>query len=199
MHSSDDANPYAVSTVAIDPSELRGDAGAIRITYLTRETTIKSLGALFIAGGILGCLLAVFHTLAGLVALSEPRPGESVVLFFALAMLSGVLGVAQIFIAGGLWQLKPWARIAAIGFSCLGLLAFPVGTLLCAYFCYLLLSSKGAMVFSEPYRQVVEATSHIEYKSSVVVGILFTALLVPFVLVIIGLIVASSLVHVVLP
>lgn len=199
MHSSDETNPYAVPAVAVGTSELGSDAEALRITYLIRETTIKSAGGLFVVGGILACLLAVFYALAGLVTLGAPRPDEPAVLFFALAILSGVLGVAQIYIAGGLWQLKPWARTAAAGFSCLGLLAFPVGTLLCAYFCYLLLSRKGAMVFSEPYRQVVKATPRIEYKSSIVVGILFTALLVPFVLVIIGLVLASSLVHVALP
>ncbi len=57
--------------------------------------------------------------------------------------------------------LKPTARIPAGVLAAIGLLEFPVGTLINGYFLYLLFSKKGAMVFSEEYRQIVVDTPEI--------------------------------------
>jgi hypothetical protein len=60
----------------------------------------------------------------------------------------------------------------------LGLIGFPIGTLISVYFLYLLLSQKGAYVFSPEYAQVIAATPHIQYKTSIVVWIFLGLLLV---------------------
>jgi uncharacterized membrane protein (DUF485 family) len=41
-----------------------------------------------------------------------------------------------------------------------------------AFALYLLLSSKGEMVYSPQYKEIVQATPHIRYKTSVIVWIL---------------------------
>jgi hypothetical protein len=53
-----------------------------------------------------------------------------------------------------------------------GLLGFPIGTLINGYILYLLLSKKGRKVFSDEYRQIVSLTPHIKYRTSIVVCIL---------------------------
>jgi hypothetical protein len=54
-------------------------------------------------------------------------------------------------------------------FAFLGLIAFPIGTIINAYILYLLLSAKGKYVFSADYRAVITATPHIRYKMSFIV------------------------------
>jgi hypothetical protein len=80
---------------------------------------------------------------------------------------------------------------SAIIFSVIGLIGIPIGTLISAYFLYLLLSQKRTMVFSDEYQQVIEQTPHIKYKTSIVVIILLVLLVVLFVGGIIGLVVSG--------
>jgi hypothetical protein len=72
-------------------------------------------------------------------------------------------------LAGGLRQLRPWAKTTATVLAAIGLLLFPVGTIINAYVLYLLLSTKGSMVFSERYQEVIVVTPHIRYKTSPVI------------------------------
>jgi hypothetical protein len=69
-------------------------------------------------------------------------------------------------------RLKPGARTPAIVMSGLGLLAFPLGTLINGYILWLLLSRKGSFILSPAYGPIVEATPHIKYRTSVWVWIL---------------------------
>jgi hypothetical protein len=77
-------------------------------------------------------------------------------------------------------------------FGAIGLLGFPVGTLIAGYLLYLLWSEKGNVVFSPRYQRVMQATPHIKYKTSIIVWI-FLGLLGLVVLVgIIAMVTASS-------
>jgi hypothetical protein len=53
----------------------------------------------------------------------------------------------------------------------------PIGTLINAYILYLVFSRKGRTILSEDYQQVIAATPHIKYKTSIIVWI-FLGLLV---------------------
>jgi glucose-6-phosphate-specific signal transduction histidine kinase len=68
-------------------------------------------------------------------------------------------------------------KMLAIIISAIGLLGFPCGTILSAYLLYLLLSPKGEMVFSEGYKDIVRATPHIKYRTSIIVWILLFLLI----------------------
>ena len=98
-------------------------------------------------------------------------------MFAGVGALYGGLGLLQGFVAVGLRRLRNWARIVAIVFSVIGLIAVPIGTLISAYFLYLLVSEKGRIVFSDEYKRVIEQTPHIVYKTSVVVWILLILLI----------------------
>ena len=61
--------------------------------------------------------------------------------------------------------------------SAIGLIGFPVGTLINAYVLYLLLSKKGRTIFTPAYLDVIAATPHVKYRTSIIVWI-FLALIV---------------------
>ena len=60
-------------------------------------------------------------------------------------------------------MLAPWGRIIGAVLSGIGLLGFPIGTILNGYFLYLLLGEKGSTVFSERYKRVIADTPHVKY------------------------------------
>ncbi|WP_422931084.1 hypothetical protein [Singulisphaera sp. PoT] len=62
----------------------------------------------------------------------------------------------------------------------------PISMGLSIYTLYLLLSSKGKVVFSPEYREVIKLTPHVFYRTSLLVKILVTLLAVVLVLMIIG-------------
>lgn len=81
-------------------------------------------------GGIV--ILAILYILSGIFALGGGAItfglGEGV-----LAAVGGfliIVGVIDFAIAFGLWNLQPWARTVAIVFAIIGLLSFPIGTII---------------------------------------------------------------------
>ncbi len=161
----------AITTAAMIPP---ADAETVRKQYLTHEASLKSIGALYLLGSVI--MLVV-----GIVSLFGLLPDESRDRAPSFHVIMGVLfiaiGAIQFQIGRWLRALNPKARTPATIFAILGLLGFPFGTLINGYILYLLRSKKGAMVFSESYSEVIAATPHIKYKTSIVVWI-FVGLLV---------------------
>jgi len=185
------SNPYAptahpgTDTLAVNPD----DVDAIRNAHLSHEASVKSIGCLYFVGAFFGVLLGVFYLGAaalGGIGGNEPLPS---VFLVGLGAFMLTLGLAQGYIGYGLRHLSPWARTGGIVLSAIGLLGFPIGTLVSAYFLYLLVSHKGEVVFSESYREVIRKTPHIQYKTSIIVWI-FLGLLVA--LIVIGIIAAVA-------
>ena len=173
-------NPYA-PTAATIPDAGEGDE-ATRKKYLSHEASIKSIGVLYLLGAIFGFLFSVGYLVMGFATIIMPsrNPSEGSVVgivLLALAVFMGGLSTFQFILARGLRRLTPWCRIAGIVVSCLGLLGFPIGTLISAYFLYLLGSQKGVYVFSPEYARVIAATPHIKYKTSIIVWIFLGILL----------------------
>ena len=171
-------NPYASPAAVNYVDAPLTDAEAIRKRHLSHEASVKSIGSLYMLGAILmvlggGGMLVV--TLFGQAGNIEPAvvAGMAVVACFYLG-----LGILQGATAMGLRKLQKWARSVAVVFSVIGLIAIPIGTIISAYFLYLLLSQKGKMVFSEECKQIIAATPHIKYKTSIIVVILLILLVV---------------------
>jgi hypothetical protein len=125
---------------------------------------VKSIGTLYLLGAFLLVLIGLSTAVTSL-AVGELSFGLLVGATYA------ALGMLQGFVGYGVRRLQRWARIGAIIFSVMGLLALPIGTLISAYFLYLLLSEKGRIVFSDEYQRVIEQTPHMRYKTSLVVWI----------------------------
>ena len=180
-------NPYqSTSTAASGASIATGGVGAnaseIRQEYLSHEASVRSIGTLYMIGSVFGVLASLLMLMGFVIALfagdaggGPDGIGVGVVLVFTILFFA--INVFQVFLALGLRRLQNWARITAGVFSVPGLLGVPVGTIISAYFLYILFSRKGAYVCSEEYHQIVAATPHIKYKTPVLVWV-FAGLIV---------------------
>lgn len=157
------------------------DSERIRQDHIKHEASVKSVGFLyFLTAGFL-----ILASVGGLVA-----PGNDAGVLVA-AFFLGLAGV-QIWVGVGLRRLKPWARIPTGILSGIGLLGFPLGTLINGYILYLVFSEKGKTVFSEDYQRVIQETPHIRYKTSIIVWILLGLLLLLIGFAFVGFFVARS-------
>ena len=167
-------NPYAAPTTDVlgNPTVGGGELSyseQIRHNHLTHEACIRSFGLLcYLGGGIL--LLLGLIALGGGIAILVIDRGQQALQAFVVNLLMGsaclVFGGAQIAVGRGLHQLSPLGRNGGIFFSLLGLIGFPIGTIISVYCLYLLCSKKGQLIFSPKYQQIVNETPHIVYQTS---------------------------------
>jgi len=172
-------NPYASPAAVNSVDAPLTDAEAIRTRYLSHEASVKSIGTLYMLGAILMVLSGGVMLVVMLVGVLKIRTvsAEAAILAVVFFIYLG-LGILQGATAMGIRKLQNWARYVAVVFSVIGLLGFPIGTIISAYFLYLLLSQKGTMVFSDEYKEIIAATPHIKYKTSIIVIILLILLVV---------------------
>lgn len=148
------------------------DAEDIRNEHIKHEASVKSIGILYGLGAVAMLVMGVVFAFSLLGSVSRAPSGQGEPAFLVgFGVVFVVLGGLQLAVAIGLRRLKPWARIVAGIFSGIGLLGFPLGTLINGYILYLLFSQKGKMVFSEEYQEVIAQTPHIKYRTSIVVWI----------------------------
>ena len=184
-------NPYAPSgssygDASLDANFDLSQAELIRKSHLSHEANVKSFGCLYTLGGILGILGAIFYVGIGILVMAGgvvPKGLESMVfgaggdrlVSGGLTTLVGVvflaIAVAQLFAGRSMQTLNPSGKILAIVVAAIGMLQFPCGTLISGYLLYLLVSAKGRTVFSSAYKEVMQATPHIRYRTSIIVWI----------------------------
>lgn len=190
-HSSPAENPYSApqTSEVLPPEAPETYAESVRKTHIKNESSIKSIGILYylaafflILGGFWGIAEASRTTA------SSPAVGESVVITMVFLLLGGL----NVFTGISIRKFKPWARVVCILFAAIGLLGFPLGTLISAYMLYLLLNKKASMIFSPSYKNIIAATPHVKYKTSMVVWILFIVVILLFVATIVGFVATSS-------
>ena len=169
------ANPYAPPKAHVDDIVTTdSDAEAVRREHIQRETSIRSIGMLYyLGGGFLG-LGGVLILIAWL---ARDRTGFNL----GVAVVFLVLATVEIAMGRGIRKLRPWARNIGTAFACLGLLGFPLGTLINAYILYLLLSKQGKRIFEADYADIVAATPGVKYRTSVVTWIVLALLVLIFV------------------
>jgi hypothetical protein len=191
-------NPYANTTSAeIVRPDAASEVELIRKRFLNHEASVQSIGTLYVLGsifGILGSGVVLFGGISAAFAPDDPSvpPGAKVmgaviVLSIGIAFLA--ISILQFWVGVGLQKLKPWTRIAGIVLAAIGLLGFPIGTLISAYFLYLLVSKKGVYVFSDEYCQIREQTPHIRYKTSIILWIFVALIVILALIAVIGLVV----------
>ena len=191
---SQESNPYAPSATQSPVKDVSvTGAEETRNYHLSHEASVKSVGFLYLLGGLFGTLLGIGYVIGGVSIIANPpaNGGEFGFILIPLGVFVLAISVVQFATGLGLRKLKPWTRIAGIVLSCIGLLGFPVGTLISAYILYLLLSKKGQFVFSDEYQQVMAATPHIKYKTSIIVWIFLGLLVVLILFGIVGLLISS--------
>jgi len=147
-------------------------AEEMRKEHLKHEASVKSVGVLYYLGGG-----AVFlFGLVGLFAVPKDSNAPIAIVVFPVLLLF-LFGAGQLWVGTGLRRLRRWARIPTGILSSIGLLGFPIGTIINGYILYLIFSQKGKVVFSDEYQAVIEQTPHIKYRTSIVVWIVLGMLL----------------------
>jgi len=164
---SEATNPYSAPTARVEDTD-QGEAETIRRAHLNHETSVKGAGSFYLLGGILLTIGAVLALAAGGVT----DGADAIVAFVVMG-----IGAAQLWAGLKVRALQRGGRIAGGLLSSLGLLAFPIGTLINGYILWLFFSDKGRTVFSDAYRDVIAATPHVKAKTSIVVWILLALLL----------------------
>lgn len=171
-------NPYAPAVISNPHAEMGSDSELTRRKYLSHEASVKSVGFLYILGGI-------FSFVAGAIVLFPAFAGRAganeLVFLLILSVVLLLISILQLVAAFGFRKLASWSKVPGGIVATIGLLSFPLGTLINAYVLYLLFSEKGRMVFSPEYKKVIQETPHIKYKTSIVIWILL-GLLVAIVL-----------------
>ena len=162
-------NPYAAPAAPVEDVSANAEAEAIRKAHISHEASIKAVGILYYLGGI-GVTIAA---LGGLMAAKGAA---------GVGMTVGLLavGVGQFFAGYGVRALRPWGRVIGCILSAIGLIGFPIGTLINGYILYLFLSKKGRTIFAPEYQDVIAATPHVKYKTSILVWIFLALLLALF-------------------
>lgn len=136
-----------------------------RKEFLNHEASVQSIGFLYyIASFAYACL-----------ALAMVFSSEHQQLIVRLLMMCvlGLFAWGFFWIGTALRKLNQKVRLPATILACIGLLGIPVGTLINGYILYLLHSAKGKMVFSDEYKEVMQATPEIKYKTSILVWVFF--------------------------
>ncbi|MBL4849248.1 MAG: hypothetical protein JKY65_27290 [Planctomycetes bacterium] len=170
-------DPYSVPKS--NGLEAAPEAETVRRQHFGHEGSIKSVGWVFLLGGVALTTLGWVGVRAA-DQLAEQRGGvkgsivrsmmgvlgevdfSTLSALFMLVLASGVLG----FLAGaGLLAMKPWGRALATLLSAIGMVAFPIGTLAGAYSLWVLHGEKGQRIFAADYRQIVGATPKVRRAS----------------------------------
>lgn len=145
-----------------------GGAEQIRQAHLSHESSIRAVGMLYLLGGALltlSCVLGLTAMLMAVVATGGGGPKVASLLGFVGTFVYAALAVLMFWLGRGLRRLNPSVRIVAAVIAGIGLIGFPIGTLINAYVLWLLLSAKGKTVFSEDYRRIVAETPHLRYRT----------------------------------
>src|SRR4051812_45553192 len=141
---SEAVNPYAAPTARVDDAA-DSESEKIRREHLNHEASIRAVGALYYLSGLM-LTLAAFGTAVG----SDASLGA--------AALLPVLAAVMFSAGWGVRSFLRWGRVVGLVLSGLGLLGFPIGTLINGYILYLFLSKKGRTIFSPESLEVIAAT-----------------------------------------
>lgn len=166
-----ETNPYQspeAELVAPDVLPI-SDAETIRREHMRHERAVKSISTLYFLGAII-CFIALVISAYLLVSGIDPGRLFGTVFTAVLFLIMTYLGVTM-------RRLNPMVRIPAGLFAVIGLLYFPIGTIINGYILYLLFSKKGKMVFSPEYAEIIRQTLHVRYKSSLAMVIVLVVLL----------------------
>lgn len=152
-------DPYAVPSAYLEDRPVTDDSAAesLRRMLIRHEIQLKSVGALFYLGGFSMLIMLVVLIPAGLGGAGD---------------LWGTVLIALVLLVGGMYcalgygfrRLRPWVRVPGGILTCLGLLSFPVGTLIGAYVLYLMFGQKGRQVLAPAYQDIIAATPQVRYE-----------------------------------
>ncbi|MCC7387100.1 MAG: hypothetical protein IT384_35025 [Deltaproteobacteria bacterium] len=165
-----DPNPFEAPKVSVsvplDAGLATGEDERIRHAHLGHEAALQSVGFLWMLGAVF-LVPAGIASIAGSVTAAVGGAGSGelglLVMFGAVYL---AMGVTSGWTGWALRRLDERARVPALILAAVGLLGFPVGTVISAYILYLVASAKGRTILSPEYRALAARTPHIRYRTS---------------------------------
>ena len=152
-------NPYQSPTTPNDELDLeKTDPIDIRKKYLKTEAAFNTIGIAFFGIAVVLGVVMIATSIVGL------RLGNQGTVLVSSALFIPIV-LANVMIGQGLRKLESWARIPSTFVSLLLLVHLPIGTLIGGATLFLVYSEQGKRVFSDEYRQVMQATPDIKHKS----------------------------------
>ena len=182
-------NPYSAPTaVVVDPVSTSQGMEAIRREHIRHEVSLKSIGTLY----GLGCLLMAIGSMALLIPwMSGDVTVASPTLIIGMTAFYIVMCAILFAMAYGFRKLSSWVKIPGTLFATVGLLGFPIGTLINGYILYLIWCRQGRTILESGYQDIIRATPHVEYKRTIGDKVAF-GILIAFLLGIVVLFVIST-------
>ena len=119
----------------------------------TASTLVKVLAVIYMvfgAMGILGGILVLAGSQAMRAFVPFSFPGEFAALFTVLAVITIILSVFEVIVGAAMFSFQPWSRVVGAVLGIIGILSFPVGTLIGAGAIWLLLVDPMAKSLFEP-------------------------------------------------
>ncbi|HET7843148.1 MAG TPA: hypothetical protein VFL14_03295 [Xanthomonadales bacterium] len=156
------ANPYAApSAVVADVLPGVSDAEAIRTAHIRHERQLKGIGSLYGLGAAIWLALGIATVVMAVMGRDGTNGAPALIGGAAVYLTLGALLAA---LATGYRRLRPWIRVPGGILAAIGLLAFPIGTLINAAILYVLFCAKGRTVLSPEYAAIVAATPHVKFR-----------------------------------
>lgn len=148
-------NPYAAPKADLDPP-VTGTSISARAAMLKYEVAIQSVGTTFF---FVGLILVV----AGMMAFDRS---------YWIGGLSSLAGATLVIWVGyGLKKLRGSARTVGMTLAGIGLVGFPVITLLSLHILFVLGNKASRGVFTPDYARIIAATPHIRHKGTPIMHI----------------------------
>ena len=174
------ASPYTPPRAALVDAPAAGPdaAVAVREAHLRHEVQLKSVGLLYYLGG-LGLAAAVVALVLAAIDRREALPAPTAAMLLPLLVYLA-FGAGAFVVGYGFRRLRPWVKIPGTIVAVLGLISFPVGTLINGWILYLMHCRKGRAVLGPDYGAVIVATPQVKYRRGVgewiVLGLLLALL-----------------------
>ena len=176
-----DFNPFqAPETVAVASDAMNNDE-QIRTEHIAHESSIKSVGFLYLLGAVINAVLLV----TAVSAMNRGARVDTVRLIAFLLQLAWLLPTSI-----GLIRLAPWSRWMGLIFVIVNSVVMlgsvqpvaapviPIILIINGYIFSLFVRAKARMVFSPEYRDIIQRTPHVRRKTSrLLVGCLGVLLL----------------------
>ena len=167
------ASPQAISSPLSNfrPAATTGmraphrDAVLMREAHIKHEAALGSVGLLYYLFG----MLILFSGAAGFAGVLKKQGSLAGPTILGMMIVMGVIAL----VIGRMYRkLSPAVKVPGTIFAVIGLLGFPLGTLLNVYVLYLLYSEKGKVVLSADYQEIMAETPKIKYRTSIILKIL---------------------------
>lgn len=172
-------NPYAAPQSNVLPAASTEET--VRREHIDTEATLKTVGVLH----YLGAFVLVIAAASSFTRANPGLSGEDLL----VGVVMFVFGIGLAITGYGLRRLRGWTRIPTILFSCVGLLGFPMGTLINAIILLRVAGKKGGFVLTPEYQRIIAATPHVKRKTSIVTLLLLAI----FIIALIGIIAAIAI------